>query len=274
MADRPPADTSPEFRLWKPIGDELVFTVDLESEVDVYNAVRIWLRAIDVWNDRIAPLGMGTKGGAFIATFPYPDRAVAVPRNTVGLGSDKNPIAANDELCDGPPDHENYLYDYFGPSIDTGFRLFAQASPRRFPMSVEVVLAVLRATPDAYNDLEYHGGRELKGVWEQRDYPFFTVDRRNDDKVNEAVKSLRNDKGMKGPAEAIALCESCIDADKWPSRLYLSQGATAAIREAPTDHLDGYKDPNAMHGSETADAAQGSEESLDEGPLPPDAPLG
>src|SRR5581483_5568883 len=92
------ANYEPGFTLWKPIGDELIFTTLVRSERDIYAAVRIWLSALadyekNVFND----VPLATKGGAFVATFPGPDSESSIPRNPLSETSDKGVVELNDE---------------------------------------------------------------------------------------------------------------------------------------------------------------------------------
>lgn len=266
----------PEFVLWKPIGDELVFTVRVLDEDTVYVAVRIWLEAMRKWErDRLSTLGMGTKGGAFIATFPGPDRDVAVPRQATGFQSTRGVVAANDDACtDSPLNHAEYLFDYFGPSIDTGFRIFSKATQRRFPISVEVAwalwVAALLRRKDGYwspEDIDYVGGHEFKGVWGGRDYPLFAIDRHHGDPVNVATKTIDGPKVTVD--DAIELCRACIEDPAWPSKIYLPKANTPAMRSKPVDPLADLVVDNQMDGLEEAPADTGGG-SVD---VPANAPL-
>jgi hypothetical protein len=52
------------FELWKPIGDELIYSCAVRSEEDVYNAIRTWLKAMrDYEYHSLDDTSMGTKGG-------------------------------------------------------------------------------------------------------------------------------------------------------------------------------------------------------------------
>lgn len=266
----------PHFKLWKPIGDELVFTVRIEHEDTVYAAVRIWLEALNRWSERIRPLGMGTKGGAFIATFPGPDRDVAVPREAGTSQSVRGVVAANDDACSATDrSHDEFLFDYFGPSVDIGFRLFNKATPRRFSLSVEVAWVMFEAARENkksgfwdVSDIEYMGGQELKGVWAGRDYPLFVIDRHHRDPINTATKVLANN--QISLEQSVDLCRACVDDPTWPSAVYLPKGRGDSAKAVPTDPLIGLRVDNEMMGTEEAldDDALG-----DEG-IPTNAPVG
>ena len=133
------------FELWKPIGDELIYSCEVRKEGDVFQAVRTWIAAMHAY--RLSSLAdettMGTKGGAFIATFPGPDSKSSIPRDPGTEVSDINPRRLNRSAYWPEKRHGDYLYDYFGPSIDTGFRVISMCKPRYFTVSVEVALAMI-----------------------------------------------------------------------------------------------------------------------------------
>ena len=118
------ANFEPDFMLWKPVGDELIFTVHVRDEAEIFHAVRLWLEAMDKYErESLEDTPLATKGGAFIATFPGPDSESSIPRNPTIETSDKGVFELNAEALASRSD--DYMYDYFGPSIDTGFRVFS-----------------------------------------------------------------------------------------------------------------------------------------------------
>lgn len=271
-------DEEPEFSLWKPIGDELVFSVPVAHERTVYAAVRIWIRAIEAWGQRMKPLGMGTKGGAFIATFPGPDRDVAVPRRVAGSQSGRGVVAVNEDACSSEErDHDKYVHDYFGPSVDTGFRVFSKATPRHFTLSVEVAWSMFHASLEERSadywdadDIRYLGGHELKGVWNARDYPLFAIDRHAGDHVNKAVKRMVGE--AVDPDHAQSLCRACVEAKDWPSAIYLGDSEFAPFKVRPVDPLADLLEDNHMVGSE--EQPEGDAEELADDDLRPSIPMG
>lgn len=268
------SETGVAFDLWKPIGDELIMTVHVAKEEQVYEAVRLWQEAIDEYAEQVGPQ-MSTKGGAFIATFPGPDSEVAVPRQPITDKSGLNVVLLNDQAFEGDRDHGKYVYDYFGPSIDTGFRIFSMATPRYFPVSVEVAWALFAAKRekrdhDEIADIVYRGGHELKGVWNGRDYPLFAIDRRHDDAVNRAVKDVDSSAARPDIASAIELCRSCVEAEGWPSSIHLPEADEKAMVRAPQDPLARMRGDNKLQGAEEKPLADG----LGTERAPDDRPLG
>ncbi len=248
------AVTGVSFDLWKPIGDELIMTVCVTKEAQVFEAVDLWIEALNDYGKTLSPYGMGTKGGAFMATFPGPDSEVAVPRQPISDTSGLGVVLLNDQAFKGNRKHGTYVYDYFGPSIDTGFRILGKATPRYFPLSTEVAWALFAAKMHDHAALEafvYHGSHEMKGVWSGRDYPLFAIDRMHTDPVNGAVKTLTSS-GRPGVLDSIALCASCLEAPGWPSAIYLPDAGDERLKREPVDPLDHLRDDNQMDGAEKA----------------------
>lgn len=236
--------TNLDFRLWKPIGDELIYSCVVRSESDVYDAVRVWLKAMrDYERQSLDNTDMGTKGGAFIATFPGPDSRSSVPRSPDSEVSDAPVIGLNHEALQ-LQDNDLYVYDYFGPSIDTGFRVIGKCTPRHFTLSVEVALAILgrrvvggsgqgETETNKYLLLDFV---ELKGVWENKPYPIVAVDTRHDDPVNQAYRKFER----RGDASDLYdLCMACYTSKKWPSKLYLPGAIIDHFKVVPEDPLKG-----------------------------------
>ncbi|NKS64406.1 hypothetical protein GS966_02475 [Rhodococcus hoagii] len=238
-------------KLWKPVGDELIFRVDVLRESDVLDAIECWLAAMHEYEQSsLANLSLSTKGGAFIATFPGPDSEVAVPIDPSTEQSDKTPELLNEEAL-AKRDRDRYLYDYFGPSIDTGFRVVSACTERYFTLSLEVAWTLSRAALATnlgqYNGLVFRKSHEFKGVWNGREYPLFAIDRQISDPVHEALRSLDGD--THASAENIeTLARACGKSGNWPFCVYLPDSQQAAFNIAPT--LPERISQNAMEGSE------------------------
>lgn len=260
-----------EFTLWKPVGDELIFTVHVRKEAEIYHAVRLWLEAMGKYEtDSLEDTPLATKGGAFIATFPGPDSESSIPRNPTIETSDKGVFELNaDALATRSAD---YLYDYFGPSIDTGFRVFSACDNRFFTLSVEVAWALAQCAADAGVDgdefplqhLRFLDNRVFKGVWDGRPYPLFALDRHQSDLINRALATMQ--KTDLDPNHVVDLCRQCHKDPTWPSKLYLPSSDHGVFRVPPTDTLKKLAS-NSMDGAETLPAtATGEGQALEANP--------
>lgn len=242
-----------EFKLWKAIGDELVFTVAVRHERDVYRAVNVWIDALFHYEDSSlrSEGGMKTKSGGFIATFPGPDSRVAIPIDPATEVSDKGVAELNDEAYEAFMP-ERYLYDYLGPSIDTGFRVVQLCDSRYFTMSVELAWAFCRGASNVNEldvpELALLESRELKGVWDGREYPMVALDRRMTDPVNAAIANVRSQALSLGQIEKI--CSACSTAEGWPSAIYLPDSDFDLFKTTHIDSLESIR-LNNMDGAES-----------------------
>lgn len=228
------------FKLWKPVGDELIYSCDVRSEDEVYRAVRTWITAIRAYkSESLDDTPMGTKGGAFIATFPGPDSESSVPREPGLEVSDADVIQLNRDALT-TRDLDAYVYDYFGPSIDTGFRVLSKCDSRYFTVSVEVALALIRRSrqpgTDQSNfhvdDLVLLDFVELKGVWAGKRYPIVALDLEYEDPVNQAYSKFER---RTGADEIEELCLACYQAGNWPCQMYLPNSQDDRFRVEPID---------------------------------------
>jgi hypothetical protein len=265
-----------DFKMWKAIGDELIFTCPVKSEAHIFEAVAVWLATLRVFkSDNLSRHPqLGVKGGAFIGTFPGPDYESTIPLRPGIEVSDKDVVLLNQEALTGNRAVTKYLYDYFGPSIDTGFRVFKECTDRYMTLSLEVAyaLAVLHCTPNRHGtqyqrpDLILLNSLELKGVWGGRDYPLFAIDLHNSDDVNQAFKKFRHEVS---PTAIMELCQACYESDGWPFCIYLPNAVTNHFGTTRADPLGDYMK------TATTDYS-GMESEADEVPdatdLRPDAP--
>ncbi|MCO7238394.1 hypothetical protein [Aeromicrobium sp. CnD17-E] len=240
--------TNLTFHLWKPVGDELIFTCDVSREQDIHDAIITWLDAMAGYStNSLDDTTLGTKGGAFIATFPGPDSMSTIPRNPGSETSGKDVVMLNQEALRGHRRHTKFLYDYFGPSIDTGFRVFSKCDERYFTMSVEVsfALACFEKTPGPQAEYRLPPMRllhsdGLKGVWRNQRYPVFALDLEHDSPVHKAFAPFDD------PATALEqiheLCEACYTSPQWPFKLYLPESGNGHFTGKPIDPLQGYLD--------------------------------
>jgi hypothetical protein len=229
-------DSSVRFSMWKPIGDELIFTCRVDHEADVVDAVRTWLAAMRQYEERsLSDVPLKTKGGAFIATFPGPDTQATAPLDPFTETSSRDVLDLNDDAL-RVRDRDRFIYDYIGPSIDTGFRILSACDQRFFTMSIEVAWAFswgVRGLQQKSPDIAYLGERDFKGVWGGRRYPVVAIDRQFEDAVNEAIRGMSST----ATVDVEALCKACLESDGWPSRMYLPKSDFAPFKVLPEDAL-------------------------------------
>lgn len=259
------------------MGDELIFTCEVAHERDVYRAVRTWIDAMQGYQrDSLDDTSLGTKGGAFIATFPGPDSESSIPRDPTAETSGQDVVELNREALRTRDDvseasADKYLFDYFGPSIDTGFRVLSKCSDRYFTLSVEVAFAMacISLTPNrdrgdfGLDDVDLLGGVELKGVWGGQSYPLFAIDLNHGSPITDAFKKFSI--GGSTVQDINALCEACYGSEGWPFKLFLPNSANTHFTSEPVDPLATYIPSEPRQGSEEF-ADELGDDSLNESP--------
>jgi hypothetical protein len=146
--------------LWKALGDELIFVVELkhlrqaalyvESFADALRQAAInWARP---------PHPLRFKGTAWLAGFPLINAEVPLDLPVIGTPGEAAPLP-----------------DFVGPQIDTGFRLKDHATPRKVVLSAELAYLLLSAESPC-PDLYFDGDQPLKGILRGRPYPLIWID--------------------------------------------------------------------------------------------------
>lgn len=266
-----------EFKLWKAIGDELLFTCDVRAEREIFHAVRLWVKVMREFTSKGLDdhPELGVKGAAFLGTFPGPDHESTIPWRPNEEESGRDVVVLNEEAVSSVPrDTGTYLFDYFGPSIDTGFRIASQSRPRYMPLSLEVAYA-LAVVHHHHSDTDQCGSPdlkllnsiELKGVWGGREYPVFALDLEHNVPVLAALAALRGERHEN--SKILQLCAEAYKSEGWPCAVYLPNAITDHFRQLPGNPLQEYL-AQAADGREGVEARAADE--CDVTDLPPDAP--
>lgn len=162
-------------RLWKTIGDEIVFCCRVQSRQHLSCVLHAFTDALDkygrVLETRCEQLDV--KGTAWLAAFPTPNVTVLVDQN------ENSEYDLPNEFLEVEADAEPHRFDFLGKNIDCGFRLSKFSSADRLTLSVELALALCEpavAPADPFRGSFHYQGREvLKGVLNGRPYPVVTV---------------------------------------------------------------------------------------------------
>jgi hypothetical protein len=220
--------------MWKAIGDELVFWQEVESELQVGVSVLASKRALIRYREGLKGEALDVKGAAWTASFPYPNRELAVPRHLGAATDPGEPITTNENNLSRPND---FILDFIGPNIDVGFRIASRSTPRKMQVSLEVadVLASVEQYLPEYR-LFYGGTEELKGVHRGRPYPTFWLDTAGADRFAIAEDELLNRRsaGAKQVWEAAA---AALEAALLPT-CWLANADNQRFKSGPKSEID------------------------------------
>ncbi len=146
-------------RIWKFIGDEIVFVADINDHLEIYTHIIAFVSATNAFEREFKQKHhkLRLKATAWVAGFPVMNSIIRISAG------------------------ENEIVDYLGPQIDLGFRLSKHADHRRIPVSLELALflSAARKTSPKQNMvwLGFDGTVTLRGVLQNEPYPLFWVDR-------------------------------------------------------------------------------------------------
>ena len=185
-------------RLWKANGDELIYVVELQSLSHVRIVLSAWLSALSAYRVQLlkGSHGLNVKSASWVAGFPIRNSEILFRHDmsaavTDGTNSFVQQIKLNKDFYEKKRS-AGILRDYVGPAIDTGFRLGAFATPRKFILSIELACLISESKfPQVAKDgkstfdvdkfsqelvFYFENRSTLKGVLGGRPYPIFWID--------------------------------------------------------------------------------------------------
>lgn len=170
--------------VWKSLGDELIFAVELGLHYEAARHLLCFRNAIRQYRatvKRVSPR-LDLKAVAWLAEFPVLNSVIVLP----------SPRGGQPTL------------DFIGPSIDTGFRLAKAATPRRLVLSIELANLLSRTSAGHLDGLAlyFDRGMELKGVLNGRPYPLVWTDLHAPDEIERLEDELA---GRREPVRADTL---------------------------------------------------------------------
>jgi hypothetical protein len=190
-------------RLWKTIGDEVLFVKNLTDHRQVALVLECWKSAVDQMRSFLKKDGsrLDIKSTAWTAGFPFRNSEVAVSSDSSLASTEtgewfvEGGRILNQFYRDGSV--KDVQIDYIGPSIDVGFRLTSFSSSRKFVISVEVAYILAVSAPSAFTSdcirqVFYDGSHSLKGVLGGVSYPVFWLDFSNDNALARVEDQLTN----------------------------------------------------------------------------------
>jgi hypothetical protein len=192
--------------LWKVNGDELIYVLDIEHPGQIVVALCAWRRALLRYRGHLHErlTGLDVKATAWLAGFPianhevafWRDLSKAAPNSPEHAGKFGQYYRLNEwHQANKKGEPSDYVRDYIGPAVDTGFRISSFASPRKFPVSIEIAYFLSNMSFDAKLakeiGLRFHGRESLKGVLGGIPYPIFWIDCASpDDRLTQAEDKL------------------------------------------------------------------------------------
>lgn len=184
-------------RLWKTIGDEILFTKVLSDYRQLSIAINCWMRALRKVRSflKTRDSRLDIKSTAWIAGFPVKNKDVVLSNSSQLQSGVDDYFLESGKLLNKyyeKPDADEVSIDFVGPSVDVGFRLAAHATARRFVVSVGIPYILSSAPINEENEIRLHFGGtvQLKGVFGGLPYPLFWIDMGEDNTASKLEDAL------------------------------------------------------------------------------------
>lgn len=179
-------------KLWKTVGDELIFVNRVHSHAQVITYVSAFKEAMEVYsNQKLKDHELDVKGNGWLASFPYPNQTINVHYN---------PSEMVTEEIETKADEHPHSYEFLGSGIDSGFRISKNSTASFFTISPSLALAIcmVKRNEDTLGKLGkfeviFNGLNQLKGVIEGDDFPILGINTERDierDALNKTIRSL------------------------------------------------------------------------------------
>lgn len=202
---------------WKAIGDEIAFSKRLSNTHEAIFAIGAWIKTLAEVRKLLQEHSsdLDVKSAVWLAGFPVKNTEVVFAPSSF----DSNLATAADADDDFvyralarlktyysgtsvAGKDEAWIRDFVGPSIDTGFRIAAKATPRKLMLSIELALLLCHAhdalPANGLSSLRsflrgltfrYDGREQFKGVLGSTPYPLLWIDL---DSSNDQLKRVNN----------------------------------------------------------------------------------
>jgi hypothetical protein len=165
---------------WKSLGDELVYSFNIQSRDLAASLVTSFLRTLRLWDRKLGDKNLiRMKGTAWTAGFPIRNREVELPMPEVFFKEGEAQVS--------------FPYprlDFWGPDMDVGFRLGAASFHGMCAASMDLVDLLSNHQSNQQIRAVHVGWERLKGVWGGRPYPIFWLELPEGQKGAEEAEAL------------------------------------------------------------------------------------
>lgn len=164
-------------KLWKTVGDEVIFVNRVTSAAQALAYVHAFTQAMDAYSKKLksdtSTDSLDVKGNGWLASFPYPNQTITI--------RDPNDDLVTEEI-EKKADEEPHQYEFLGSGIDSGFRISKNSTPSFFTVSPSLALLLCLPSQNANTvgtlgtpPLVFNGVNQLKGVINGEDFPIIGI---------------------------------------------------------------------------------------------------
>ncbi len=187
-------------KLWKTIGDELIFVNRVDSCAQIITLVSAFRDAMDSYSTKIKDLGLDLKGNGWLASFPYPNQTVMVHFEQPEIIT---------EAIEKQADETPHTFEFLGSGIDSGFRIAKNSATNLFTISPSLakIICMTYQNVDTLGklgtfEIKFLGTNKLKGVVADAEFPILGINTERNPKKDSLQKTLENLAGTSQTAPA------------------------------------------------------------------------
>lgn len=185
-------------KVWKTIGDEILFVNRIHSLCHVGACVTAFVEALKQFGEKLqqtSEFKLNTKGNAWVAAFPSPNCSI---RLSIDGGID--PINGDGEIpsesSECAVDEDPKSFDFLGKGIDGGFRIARNSTVNALTVSPGLAYLLCKAhrnedTTRFQTNLHFEEMQSFKGVANGEPYPIIIIDTTRDAKRKSLVAQQR-----------------------------------------------------------------------------------
>lgn len=180
-------------KVWKTIGDEIIFVNRVYSIAHLAAYVYAFRKALIDFGEEIgSAFELNTKGNAWVAAFPTPNRSIqlSLSRGDTLHGESEDLLTEDVELA---VDDKPGEFDFLGKGIDGGFRISRNSAVDAMTLSPALAYLLCKAKRNVDTtkfdcQFSFHEPQVFKGVVGGRKYPVISLITSRD-KDHEAVET-------------------------------------------------------------------------------------
>ena len=177
-------------KLWKTIGDEILFCCSLKSLVHLSVCMTAFINSLIEYGDILKNSeelngSLSTKGNAWVASFPTPNCSISL--------SDISNESVVSEKIEEKADNDPSKFDFLGKGIDAGFRISKFSSENNFTISPGLGVLLCKcleqnSVTGFLHKVTFIKQESLKGVVNDNPYPILVIDTCRDNKQKDLFK--------------------------------------------------------------------------------------
>lgn len=227
--------TSP--KVWKTIGDEIIFCCKAESIQHISMCVMAFTKTLNDFHNELIKTysSLGVKGNSWLADFPAINCSLP-------LISNPSLDTVTDEEREKKADETPNEFDFLGKSIDTGFRISRNSNLNFMTICPHLAYMLAKSIDSKATtnisgiELRFNGVQSFKGVVNDGNFPVLGISTYKDEKIkrtDELESKLQGRKWNLTSQEIIEYLDAFFDSNNYDKMILDYFGRGSNFEENP-----------------------------------------